>query len=69
LPTPAEFAIYPIETNFVFSDASSQQGGVDPISGSFKGFGIAPGDFAAAMSNFPNKWHQADILDGASGYW
>ena len=55
LPTPAEFAIYPITTDFVFSGAHVPQGGVNPISGVFNGFKVTLGDLAVSTPNFSNE--------------
>jgi hypothetical protein len=65
LPTPAEFAIHPITTDFVFVGANVPQGGVDPIGGAFNKFGVTSGELAVAAPYICNLWHNANYHNGA----
>ena len=72
LPTPAEFALRPQASDFLFRGGNVPQGGVDPVSLSrFGGGGDSPvdvgSDGACAAAYFGAVWRHCDYGDGVAG--
>lgn len=70
LPTPAEFAVHPIASAFIFSGANVPLlTNLDPVSGAYDGLGPAPGDLACAVPYFSIAHSHCDWGDGDAGFW